>query len=306
MTQSSDFDHTNLDSITDYIRWCSSVLSSSEVFFGHGTDNALDEARSLVLSAVSLPFSIPDYLLGSRLTPVEQQRIADWLQARVQDRKPLAYLTQEMYFAQLPFYIDERVLIPRSPFAELIDERFAPWLSEDATVDTILDLCTGSGCIGIAAAMEFDAAVTLADISPDALDVANINAETYDDYIDITLVETDLFANVSGTFDLIITNPPYVDADEMAAMPAEYHHEPELSLASGDDGLLHIRQILEQAGEYLNEGGLLFAEVGASQQQMMQSLADMPVTWLELSQGGMGIFMATKADLDAYAASGQS
>jgi ribosomal protein L3 glutamine methyltransferase len=286
-----------LNSITDYIRWCTSVLRQSDVYFGHGSDNAFDEARALVLSALHLPFEIPDYYLSSRITEAEQLQIRQWLQQRVVEKKPLAYLTNEILFAGLSFYVDERVLIPRSPIAELIDSRFSPWWSEEKPISAILDMCTGSGCIGIAAGLEMDALVTLADISEEALAVAAINAEYYQEAIDITLVQSDLFENISDKYDLILTNPPYVDQSEIAEMAREYHHEPMLGLASGDDGLFHIEKILRQAVNYLTDDGLLFAEVGASQYALEQKYPELPLMWLDFENGGSGIFVIDKANL---------
>lgn len=293
-------DDTHLSTALDYIRWSTSVLINSDVYYGHGTDNPFDEARALVLAALSMPFESSELMLGAKLTEQERAQVKAWLYRRVVDRVPLAYLMRAMRFAELDFYIDERVLVPRSPFAELIMEHFAPWWPEGDQPNAILDLCCGSGCIGIAAGIQMQSDVVLADISADALEVADINAKRYEEAVYTELVQSDLFAQIEGQFDLIVTNPPYVDADEMRALPPEYHHEPALGLASGEDGLLHIREILKSAPHYLTERGILFAEVGASEWQMQLAMPDLPVTWIDFAEGGSGVFVITREALVEY------
>jgi len=284
--------------IRDYIRWTTSQFNRYQVFYGHGTDNAWDEATQLVLSAVYLPWDADPVVLDSRLSGDEKARILTFVRARIEERKPLPYLTNEAWFCELPFYVDERVLIPRSPIGQLIQQEFSPWLRE-GPVPRILDLCTGSGCIGIACAYAFpEAMVDLVDLSPEAIEVAHMNIERHDLSDRVRAVESDLFSGVANErYDLIVSNPPYVDADDLASMPDEYQHEPELALGSGPDGLDITRRILREANDYLTEDGLLVVEVGNSEIHMMEKYPHIPVTWLELPEGGNGVFAITAQDL---------
>lgn len=291
-----------LHTLRDYIRWALSAFHEHEVFFGHGTDNAWDEAIQLVFNAVHLPWDSHRELLDARLTMTEKRRILHYLRQRVVDRKPLPYITGEAWFMGLPFHVDERVIIPRSPTAELINSEFSPWLS-DTPVEHILDLCTGSGCIGIASALVFEEAeVDLVDISTDALEVAEKNIARHGLCDRVTPIQSDLFNELTGRrYNLIISNPPYVDAADLASMPAEYRHEPELALGSGDDGLDITRRILSEAADYLTEDGLLVVEVGNSEVHLMEQLPEVPLIWVELEQGGNGVFVITAAELRQYA-----
>jgi len=291
---------SDLLTIRDYIRWTTSQFNKHQVYFGHGTDNSWDEATQLVLGALYLPWNADPMVLDARLSSEEKSRVLEFVRARVEDRKPLPYLINEAWFCELPFYVDERVLIPRSPIGQLIQQEFAPWL-RDGPVPRILDLCTGSGCIGIACAYAFpEAMVDLVDLSPDAIDVAWQNIEKHELNDRVRAVESDLFAGVvNERYDLIVSNPPYVDEGDLASMPDEYQHEPELALGSGPDGLDITRRILREANDYLTEDGLLIVEVGNSEVHMMEKYPHIPVTWLELPEGGNGVFAITAQDLAA-------
>lgn len=287
-----------LHTLRDYIRYAMSQFGKNQVYFGHGTDNAWDEAAQLVLSAVHLPWDVNPAVLDGRLTDDEKHSVLSFIEQRAAQRKPLPYITHESWFCQLPFYVDERVLVPRSPIAELIENQFMPWLREGA-VENILDLCTGSGCIGLACAYAFEEAeVDLADISQDAIDVAEINIHKHEMADRVVAVKSDLFTNLSGRkYDLIVSNPPYVDASDLASMPQEYDHEPELALGSGPDGLDITRRILLEANNHLNEDGLLVVEVGNSEVHMMEQYPELPLVWLEFERGGNGVFAITAKEL---------
>ena len=293
---------SRLRTVRDHIRWAVSRFHGEQLFFGHGTDNAWDEARQLVLGALHLPWEIADSYLDCRLEEDEQQHLQALLKRRIDERVPTAYLLGEAWFCDLPFVVDERVLVPRSPISELIGQHFQPWLSAEPL--RILDLCTGSGCIGIACAYAFEQAeVVLADLSFDALEVANQNIERHSLEERVYTVQGDGFGGLPGQrFDLIVSNPPYVDAEDFADMPAEYHHEPELGLACGDDGLDLVRRMLAEAADHLNERGVLIVEVGNSQVHVEALYPEVDFTWLEFSQGGHGVFLLTAAQCRAHQA----
>ncbi len=286
---------SRLRTLRDHIRWAVSRFHAEELFFGHGTDNAWDDARQLVLGAVHLPWEVADAYLDCNLEDDERDYLQTLLKQRIEERVPTAYLLGEAWFCGLPFIVDERVLIPRSPIAELIKQRFDIWLADTPT--RILDLCTGSGCIGIACAYEFDEAeVVLADLSFEALEVANQNIERHGLEDRVFTVQGDGFAGLPGQrFDLIVSNPPYVDAEDFADMPAEYHHEPELGLACGDDGLDLVRRMLAEAADHLTEQGVLVVEVGNSQVHVEALYPEVDFTWLEFVNGGHGVFLLTAA-----------
>ncbi len=290
-----------LNTLRDYVRYAMSEFARHEVFLGHGTDNNWDEAVQLVLAAVDLAWDVNPAILDASLLPDEKKQVLSFIEQRVDARKPLPYITRQAWFCELPFYVDERVLIPRSPIGELIQQQFSPWLREDS-VSRVLDLCTGSGCIGIACAYAFpDSEVDLVDISPDAIEVAGINIEKHQMVDRVFAIESDLFAELKGRkYELIVSNPPYVDAADLASMPNEFQHEPELALGSGPDGLDITRQILRQACDYLTEDGLLVVEVGNSEVHLMQQYPELPVIWLEFEQGGNGVFAISAADLVQY------
>ncbi|MBV1786533.1 50S ribosomal protein L3 N(5)-glutamine methyltransferase [Marinobacterium sp. D7] len=291
-----------LETLRDFVRFSLSAFHERGLYFGHGTDNAWDEAVQLVLNAVHLPWDTRPEVLDARLTRSEKRRVLEYLRQRVEERKPLPYITGEAWFMGLAFNVDERVLIPRSPIAELIEDGYEPWLREGA-VERVLDLCTGSGCIGIATALVFpEATVDLVDISEDALAVAASNIKRHQLAERVQVVHSDLFdaLDPAQPYDLIVSNPPYVDADDLASMPDEYQHEPDLALGSGDDGLDITRCILREAGRYLSDDGLLVVEVGNSEVHLMEQYPDLPLIWIELERGGNGVFCITAQELRQY------
>jgi ribosomal protein L3 glutamine methyltransferase len=285
-----------LETAKDFVRWGASTFNRAKLHFEHGTSNAVDEALNLVLHALDLGHDIPPWLLDGRLTAAEQRAAYDLLCRRVQERKPYAYITHKARFAGLDFYVDERVLVPRSPIAELIEAGFEPWIEPDR-VSKVLDLCTGSGCIGIACAYAFvDAAVDATDVSMDALAVAQMNAETLHVADRVLFHKADVFDGLpEAPYDIIVSNPPYVDAEDMATLPDEHRHEPALGLAAGDDGLDIVRRILVGAGSYLAKDGILVVEVGNSRWALEQAYPDVPFTWLEFERGHAEVFLL-KAD----------
>lgn len=290
-----------LETLRDYLRWTLSEMNRHEVYFGHGHDEAWNEALQLVFNAVDLPWDSSLELLDSRLLPAERAKIVEYVTQRCQQRRPLPYITGEAWFMGLPFNVDDRVLIPRSPIAQLIEQEFQPWLG-DVDVERVLDLCTGSGCIGIACAYAFEhAEVDLVDLSDDALAVANTNIARHELEDRVRAIHSDLFNALDGeVYDLIVTNPPYVDAADLASMPNEYHHEPEMALGSGDDGLDITRRILKEAGRHLSEQGLLVVEVGNSEVHLMEAYPELPLIWVELEEGGSGVFVIDAPSLRAH------
>ncbi|TBV17578.1 50S ribosomal protein L3 N(5)-glutamine methyltransferase [Stutzerimonas kirkiae] len=293
---------SRLRTLRDYIRWAVSRFHAEQLFFGHGSDNAWDEARQLVLGALHLPWQMADHYLDCRLEDDEREALHELLRRRIEERVPTAYLLGQAWFCGLPFVVDERVLIPRSPIAELIEQRFEPWLAQEPA--RILDLCTGSGCIGIACAYEFGAAeVVLADLSYEALEVANRNIEQHELEERVYTVQGDGFEGLPGQrFDLIVSNPPYVDAEDFADMPAEYRHEPALGLACGADGLDLVRRMLAEAADHLTDNGVLIVEVGNSQVHVQALYPEVDFTWLEFQQGGHGVFLLAASQCRAHQA----
>lgn len=303
---SSDFEaaRDELLTIRDFLRWGVSEFIAAKLFYGHGTDNPWDEAEQLVLHGINLSPPLGEEWLDARLTLPERKKIMDNLARRIQERIPAAYITGQAWFAGLPFVVDERVLVPRSPIGELIQKRFEPWLINEPA--QILDLCTGSGCIGIACAYAFpEAYVQLSDISFDALAVAEENIQQHGVGDRVFAMQSDLFENLQGqVFDLILSNPPYVDAEDMASLPQEYHAEPELGLASGSDGLDFTRRLLAEAADYLSDQGVLLVEVGNSWPALEAAYPALPFTWIEFERGGHGVFVLQAEDLRAARASG--
>lgn len=288
---------SDLHTIQDMLRWTLSRFSATDIWYGHGTDNPWDEAVQLVMPSLHLPIDLPEDLLTSRLTRSERALIVERVSRRVYERVPVAYLTNKAWFCGHEFYVDERVLVPRSPLGELINQGFTGLINH--TPQHILDLCTGSACIAIACAYAFpDAEVDAADISPDALAVAEQNIEAHGMMQQVTPLQTDLFNSLAPVgYDLIISNPPYVDAEDMDDLPTEYHHEPELGLAAGHDGLILVNRMLAQAPDFLSEEGILICEVGNSMVHLIEQYPEVPFTWLEFEHGGEGVFMLDRQQL---------
>lgn len=285
----------------DYIRWGASRFTAAGLQFGHGTDNAVDEAAHLVLHALGLGHNLPDLYLQSTLMPDERLAIITLIEDRIATRRPAPYLTGTAWFAGLPFYVDERVIIPRSPIAEMIASGFQPWLDYREPL-AILDLCAGSGAIAIACALAFpDARVVASDASADALDVTRINIGKHDIGPQIECVESDLFADLGERqFDLIVTNPPYVSEAEWRSLEAEYHHEPEFAFTGRGDAMALVGRLLFDAPRYLAEDGMLVLEVGYSALALEQMYPDLPISWVELEHGGFGVGVLEAEDLAAW------
>ncbi|MFZ7202658.1 50S ribosomal protein L3 N(5)-glutamine methyltransferase [Avibacterium avium] len=289
-----------LYSIKDFLRWTYSTFNRSELYYGHGYDNPWDEAQQLVLAALDLPYDFPAEMYDARLTQDEKLHLITLVKERLEKRIPVAYLTRSAWFCGLEFYVDERVIIPRSPISALIEEKFAGLLTKQPK--RIMDLCTGSGCIAIACAMAFpDAEVDAIDLSTDALDVAEINIMKYQLSDRVFPMQSDLFNAIpQDKYDLIVTNPPYVDQEDLDDMPEEYHYEPEMALGSGDDGLDITKRILQSAADYLADDGVLVCEVGNSMVHLIEQFPNVPFEWVELKNGGLGVFALRKADLIKY------
>lgn len=293
---------STLVTVRDFIRFGVSCLRLHDVHLGHGSDDPFAEATALVMQTLGLEWSADAEILDAKLLPSERRAVVDLIRRRVNERTPLAYLLNIAYFAGLPFYVDERVLVPRSPIAELIAAGFRPWLQDEP--QRVLDLCTGSGCIAIALAKAFpEAMVDGTDISLDALSVASVNVEHHELQDRVGLIESDVFAKLPGQrYDLIVSNPPYVDAEDMADLPPEFLKEPELGLASGRDGLDLTRRILAAAADHLTDDGLLVVEVGNSQWALEQAFPEVPFEWVEFENGGQGVFVLTAAQCREFQA----
>jgi ribosomal protein L3 glutamine methyltransferase len=289
----------SLKTVRDCLRFSVSRFNEAELFFGHGSANAYDEAAYLILHTLHLPLDRLEPFLDSRLTQSELIEVLDIIERRTEQRIPAAYLTNQAWLGDMSFYVDERVIVPRSFIAELLREQLAPWISDAERIHNVLDLCTGSGCLAILAAHAFpNAHVDAVDLSTDALDVAQYNVSDYHLEDSVSLIESDLFAKLAGKkYDLIISNPPYVDAPSVAALPQEYKYEPELALGSGEDGLNATRVILQHAKEHLSNNGILVVELGHNRDALEAAFPDLPFTWLSVSAGDEFVFMLHRNDL---------
>ncbi|WP_150048418.1 MULTISPECIES: 50S ribosomal protein L3 N(5)-glutamine methyltransferase [Methylomonas] len=292
---------TSLNSIRDYIRWAASRFAEYQVFLGHGTVAPLDEAAAIVLHTLHQPYDLADAYLDCALSMAERQTVVALVERRIVERIPSAYLTNEAIFAGLPFYVDQRVLVPRSPIAELIEQRFEPWIDEES-VFNILDLCTGSACIAVACAYAFpEAQVDAVDLSQDALAVAQINVQKHELDEQVALIRSDLFADLpEKPYDVIVSNPPYVAISEWENLPVEYHAEPAMGFTGGETGLDVVLRILAAANDYLASEGILIVEVGSSAQTLQDLFPGVPFHWLEFERGGDGVFLLTARQVAEY------
>lgn len=289
-----------LITVRDHLRYAVSRFTAARLFFGHGSDNAWDEAVYLTLHTLSLPLDRLEPFLDARLLAHESKALLDIYRRRCEERQPAAYLTNEAWLGEHRFYIDDRVIVPRSFIAELLEEQLAPWIEDPWAVHAALDLCTGSGCLAILTALAFpEAQIDAVDLSEDAISVAERNVSEYELNDRIKLICSDAFASLQGKrYDLIISNPPYVNAASVNALPPEYLHEPEMALGSGEDGLDFTRIILREARQHLTDDGLLIVEIGHNREALETAYPDLPFTWLETSAGDEYVFMLQATDLD--------
>ncbi|MGB0713997.1 MAG: 50S ribosomal protein L3 N(5)-glutamine methyltransferase [Gammaproteobacteria bacterium] len=290
-----------LVTIRDLVRWGTSRFREANLFFGHGTDNAMDEALALALHGLHLDHSLPESYLDARVTASERRTVLNLMERRIIERKPAPYLTRVAWFAGLDFYVDDRVLVPRSPIAELIHAGFQPWLG-DTEPRAILDLCTGSGCIGIACALAFPGAqVDLGDVERGPLEVAARNVERHHLGERVEVVDSDLFESLGQRrYDLIVSNPPYVPRGDMRHLPEEYRAEPPLALEAGEDGLSLVLPMLRDAIDHLEPNGLLVVEVGVAQHALQDLLPEVPFLWLDFEHGGDGVFLLTAEQVERH------
>jgi len=288
-----------LITVRDYLRFAVSRFNEAGLFFGHGSSDAYDEAAYLILHTLHLPLDKLEPFLDARLTDTERVEVWSILRRRAEQRIPAAYLTHQAWLGEFSFYVDERVIVPRSFIAELLHEQLSPWIARPDEIVKVLDLCTGSGCLAILAAHAFPhASVDAADLSPDALAVAERNVADYHLQDRVSLIESDLFAKLdSRKYDIIISNPPYVDAESVAALPQEHLHEPKLALGSGHDGLDATRIILKEAAQHLTDNGVLIVEIGHNREVLEAAYPDLPFTWLDVSAGDQFVFMLHRNDL---------
>ncbi|UDG80760.1 50S ribosomal protein L3 glutamine methyltransferase [Candidatus Hartigia pinicola] len=291
---------TKLHTLQDVLNWTINRFNAANIYYGHGTDNVWDEALYLVLSTLYIPLDLADKLLTSRITAMERYRIVERVLRRINERIPVAYLTNRSWFCGHEFYIDERVFIPRSPIGELINNHFVGVMRNEPK--TILDLCTGSGCIAISCAYEFrNTAVSAVDISRDSLEVTEKNIFNHGFEDRIKIIHSDLFQDMSSMkYSLIVTNPPYVDKEDLNNLPKEFHSEPKLALAAGKNGLELVFRIIAHASHFLTENGILICEVGESMIRLVKQYPEIPFIWLDFKHGGDGVFMLTREELIKY------
>lgn len=288
-----------LSTLRDLMRFAISRFNEANIFFGHGTDNAWDEAAYLLLHTLHLPIDQLDPYLDARLTATERSAALEIIRRRITERLPASYLTREAWLGEYRFYVDERVIVPRSHIAELLREQLSPWIDDPWAVGRVLDMCTGSGCLAILAAEAFpEATVDAVDLSSDALAVARINVEDYGLGDRVRLIESDAFSAISGErYDVIISNPPYVNAESMAALPEEYRREPQLALGSGEDGLDFVRILLKEAARHLTPDGILIVEIGHNKDELERAFPHVSFVWLDTSAGDRFVFMLRRKDL---------
>ena len=288
-----------LHTVRDWLRFSVSAFNEAKLTFGHGSENAYDEAVYLILHTLHLPLDTLEPFLDARLTLQEKTVLMTLLKRRVENKVPAAYLTHEAWLGEFSFYVDERVIVPRSFIAELLRERLFPWVDDAGNTTAVLDMCTGSGCLAILAAHAFpNAKVDAVDLSADALLVAKRNVEDYELGEQVHLIQSDLFSKLGKKqYDIIISNPPYVDAPSVTTLPAEYLHEPKLALGSGDDGLDATREILKRAATHLTEHGILVVEIGHNRDALEVAYPDLPFTWLDVSAGDQFVFLLHRNDL---------
>jgi ribosomal protein L3 glutamine methyltransferase len=294
-----------LFTIRDWLRFTVSQFEASDIFFGHGTDNSYDEAVWLVMSALHLPHDTLHNFLDAVITETERKHLAHLIDQRITKRTPTAYLLREAWLRGFKFYVDERVIVPRSFIAELLDfneegeHGLQPWIEHPELINSAADICTGSGCLGILLANAFpDAAIDVVDISPDAIAVCNTNIANYGLQDQVTAIQSDMFVALKGkSYDLIISNPPYVDALSMAKLPTEYRNEPQIALGSGEAGLDHTHTILRKAAKHLNDEGILVVEIGHNREALEAAYSEVAFTWLEVAAGDQFVFLLTKEQL---------
>ena len=291
-----------LHTVRDWLRWAMSRFNEAGLYFGHGCDNAYDEAAWLILHTLHLPLDRLEPFLDARLTHSERLALLNILQQRITRRLPAAYLTGEAWLGEFRFFVDERVIVPRSYFAEMLVEGLSPWVQQPSSINSALDLCTGSGCLAILMAHTFPGAlIDGVDLSADALAVAARNVSEYGLQSHLTLIESDLFEKLTGRrYDLILSNPPYVTDQSMAELPPEYRHEPQLALAAGSDGLDIVRRILSSAKNHLTKDGLLMVEVGHNADLVATAYPDVPFTWVDATGGEARIFLLTREQLETH------
>jgi len=294
-----DLAEDELVTVRDLLRFGVSRFNEAKLYFGHGSTNAYDEAVYLLLHTLHLPIDQLEPWLDARILEAERDLVLSIYKRRVKERLPAAYLTNEAWLGEHKFYVDKRVIVPRSYIAELLRDDLQPWVQDAEAVDSVLDLCTGSGCLAILAAMSFpNAVVEAVDLSPDALDVARRNIQDYRLEDRVKLIESDMNKALKNRkYDIIISNPPYVTEESMGALPDEYRHEPMMALASGEDGLDHVRVILDNAPKHLKDDGVLIVEVGHARESVEEAFPQLPFVWPETSAGDGVVFLLNKAEL---------